>query len=65
MLTVFLGISALVIDVGNIMLERQKLHDALDAAVLAGAAELINAKSTDELYVLANVADQAELTAMS
>ena len=65
MLTVFLGISALVIDVGNIMLERQKLHDALDAAVLAGAAKLIDAKPTDELYQLANVADEAELTATS
>ncbi len=65
MLTVLLGISALVIDVGNIMLERQKLHDALDAAVLAGAAELIQAKPNDELYQLAMVADQSELTAIS
>ena len=65
MLSVLLGVSALVIDIGSIMLERQKLNDALDAAVLAGAAELINAKPTDELYKLADVADQAELTAVS
>lgn len=40
MLSVFLGILALVVDVGNLYLEKAKIQKVADAAVLAGAQEL-------------------------
>ncbi len=41
-MTVILGMTAMVIDLGNLMLEKQKLSDAVDAAALSGAQELMN-----------------------
>lgn len=40
LMSVFLGISALVIDGGMLYMEKQKLRNAADAAALAGAQEL-------------------------
>ncbi|WP_171016940.1 Tad domain-containing protein [Pseudalkalibacillus caeni] len=40
MMVVFLGFLALVIDVGNLYLEKSRLQKAVDAAVLAGVQEL-------------------------
>ncbi|TCS83336.1 putative Flp pilus-assembly TadE/G-like protein [Tepidibacillus fermentans] len=39
---VILGMTAMVIDLGNLMLEKQKLSDAVDAAAISGAQELVN-----------------------
>lgn len=44
-MTVILGFSALVIDVGLVSYEKSKISNAVDAAALAGAQELINNKS--------------------
>ena len=44
-MTVMLGVSALVIDVGVITYEKSRLSNAADAAALAGAQELINNKN--------------------
>lgn len=40
--TLIMGFAALTIDVGYVMVERQKLHNAVDAATLAAAYELPN-----------------------
>lgn len=45
-ITVLMAISAIVIDVGRIALEKQTLQNALDAASLAGAQELPDNTST-------------------
>lgn len=39
-ITIFMAFCAVVVDVGRISLEKQRLQNALDAAVLAGAQEL-------------------------
>jgi hypothetical protein len=39
-LTMIIGMSALVIDVGSVMIEKHRLRNAVDAAVLAGGQEL-------------------------
>lgn len=44
-MTVVLGFCALVIDIGIVMLEKSRISNAVDAAALAGAQELINNKS--------------------
>lgn len=41
-MTFLIGITAMVVDVGLILLEQQKLSDALDAAALAGAQDLVD-----------------------
>ncbi|OEF99516.1 hypothetical protein BHF71_08845 [Vulcanibacillus modesticaldus] len=41
-MTLIISLAAMVVDVGYLMLEQQRLGDALDAAALAGAQELIN-----------------------
>lgn len=40
MMSVFLGLLALVVDVGNLYLEKAKIQKVVDAAALAGAGEL-------------------------
>ncbi|WP_316571645.1 Tad domain-containing protein [Neobacillus sp. YIM B06451] len=42
---VLLGFTAMVVDVGSLYLEKSKLQKALDAAVLAGAKELLNGEA--------------------
>ncbi len=39
-LTVLLGITALVVDIGGFFHERRSLQNAMDSAALAGAADL-------------------------
>lgn len=39
-MTIIMGMAALVIDVGNLYIEREELNNAVDAATLAGAQEL-------------------------
>ncbi|MDP4183362.1 MAG: pilus assembly protein TadG-related protein [Bacillota bacterium] len=39
-LTVVIGMSAIVVDIGNVVVERQKLQNAVDSAALAAAQEL-------------------------
>ena len=41
-MTVILGMTAMVTDLGYLMLEKQKLADALDAAALSGVQDLVN-----------------------
>jgi len=41
-MTFLIGITAMVVDIGLVLLEQQKLSDALDSAALAGAQDLIN-----------------------
>ncbi len=40
MLVVFIGFTALAIDVGYMMVARNQLHNAADASALAGARQL-------------------------
>ena len=47
MLTVLLGFMALVIDVGLAYMERRSLQNAVDAAALAAAVDLLNGESLD------------------
>ncbi|MGB2695479.1 MAG: VWA domain-containing protein [Dehalococcoidia bacterium] len=58
MLTVLLGMVALVVDVGNFMRERGHIQSVVDAAALAGAQELpdnsLAAQNTAINYALAN-----------
>lgn len=42
LMSVLLGFTAFVVDVGSVALERQKLQNAIDAACLAGAQDLPN-----------------------
>ncbi len=51
-LSVMMGFSALVIDVGLMFIERSRLVNAVDAAVLAGAQELVN--SSTNTFNIAN-----------
>ncbi|GAX91531.1 TadE/TadG family type IV pilus assembly protein [Effusibacillus lacus] len=64
-MTVFLGLTALVIDGGGLYLERARLQKAMDAAVLAGAQELPNrpemAKQEAERAAAANGVEASEL----
>jgi len=55
-MVVILGITGMVIDLGNLMLERQKLSDAVDSAALSGAQELMNdeEQARDMAYMYAN-----------
>ena len=41
-ITFLLGMTALVVDIGLILVEQQKLSDALDSAALAGSQDLVN-----------------------
>lgn len=69
MMLVLLGFAALVTDFGLYVLNEQRLINAVDAAALAGAAELSPAGSGDEAvarycaeqYALRNGADPSEL----
>ncbi len=57
MATVLLGFAAVALDTGNVMVQRQKLQNAVDAAALAAAQKLPNtsqARSTAEHYVELN-----------
>jgi Mg-chelatase subunit ChlD len=59
------GIAALVIDVGQILLCRQKLYNALDAAVLAGAQDLPNstvASATVDEYIAMNLPENESVS---
>ncbi|MDF9406927.1 pilus assembly protein TadG-related protein [Pelotomaculum isophthalicicum JI] len=64
-----LGFTALVTDIGMLLLNKQKLSNAVDAAVLAGAQELpvnpVQAINTAENYVLTNgyIPDQPTVSA--
>ncbi|MFC4767937.1 TadE/TadG family type IV pilus assembly protein [Effusibacillus consociatus] len=64
-MTVFFGLTALVIDGGNLYLERARLQKAMDAAVLAGAQELPNrsdlAKQEAQRAAAANGVPASEL----
>jgi len=57
-MTAILGATALVVDVGYMMMEQQKLSDAVDATALAGAQELVNdeehVKTVANEYALKN-----------
>ena len=60
-----LGISALVIDIGTLNIEKSKLQNALDASALAGAQSLPDqsgALSSARSYFTANGYDSADLT---
>lgn len=57
--TVIIGMTALTIDVGQVVFEKSRLSSAMDSAALAGAQELIaNSSNTENLvnaYVMKNV----------
>ena len=64
MMTVLLGFSALVIDMGSLYLEKSSLQNALDAAALAGAQSLpatADATAKAQLYFADNGYSSADL----
>lgn len=48
LITFLIGITAMVVDIGLILVEQQKLSDALDSAALAGAQDLTNSPEQAE-----------------
>ncbi|CZQ80916.1 Hypothetical protein Tpal_134 [Trichococcus palustris] len=63
MLTVLLGFAALVVDVGNLYVQKSQLQNAADAAALAGAQDLgtaIDAEATAKNYAEANGVPKTE-----
>jgi len=57
MLTIFLGFSAFAIDIGKVVLEKQQLQNAIDAACLAAAQDLPDtsqAEDTANQYIQLN-----------
>ncbi|MFV9510502.1 pilus assembly protein TadG-related protein [Tepidibacillus sp. LV47] len=65
-MAVILGMAAMVIDLGYVMLERQRLSDGVDAAALSGAQELVNgttqAKETAIQYAMENGVNNPAIT---
>ena len=63
-LTVILTCSAIVMDVGNVVMERQKMQNAVDAAALAAAFELpdtVKATETARHYAQINGVDPLDI----
>lgn len=64
LLATLLGFAALVIDVGSLQVEKQRLQTVVDAAALAGAQELPDAnaaRKTAEAYAEMNGVDKSSL----
>ena len=65
-MVLLLGVTAMAVDFGYILLEKQRLNDALDAAALAGAQDLMvdsgQAKITAEQYALKNGINNLSIT---
>jgi hypothetical protein len=67
-LTGFLALAALVIDIGNMHVVGNELQNAADAGALAGAQELVNEDltiNTDRVHELANEAAMKNLNGMN
>ena len=65
MLTAILGMSAVVIDIGRVIIEKQRLQNAVDSAVLAAAQELPNTVKAVEIaneYIKENGYDTTDIS---
>ncbi|MDP4180910.1 MAG: Tad domain-containing protein [Bacillota bacterium] len=64
-ITIVLGIAALTLDIGDVVIEKAKLSNAVDAATIAGAQELVtdkfNAANVVDEYMDTNVSDYINL----
>ncbi|MCX7921210.1 MAG: Tad domain-containing protein [Clostridia bacterium] len=67
-LTVILGITALTLDIGVVVLEKSRLTHAVDAATLAGAQELVanssNTRRVVEEYIYKNTGNLKDLSVL-
>lgn len=65
-ITILLGISALVTDYGIALIAQKRLQSAIDAAVLAGAAQLMDSEAAAlaeaQRYLVLNGVDTSEVT---